>query len=78
MSSVSFSSLLIAAVAGVLFFFGGIAEPTIFRVLPREWAGRYVRTFFPRHDMSLCMALAMAALLARDTVKRVTATICAL
>ncbi|MEO5702038.1 MAG: DUF4149 domain-containing protein [Casimicrobiaceae bacterium] len=78
MSSVPFSSPLIAAVAGVMLLFAAIAAPTIFRVLPPEWSGRYARACLPRYDISLGMAFAMAALFARGIIERVTATICAL
>lgn len=40
---------VIAANAGVMLFFTVAVAPFIFRVLPPEWAGRYVRSFFPRY-----------------------------
>lgn len=44
-----FAHYTIAANAGIMFFFTVAVAPFIFRVLPAEWAGRYVRSFFPRY-----------------------------
>ena len=47
------SMYAIAGVVGVMLFFSVAVAPTIFKVLPQEWAGIYVRQFFPKYYLVL-------------------------
>ena len=55
------SHTLIAAVAGVMLFFSVAVAPGIFKVLPAEWAGVYVRAFFPKYYAVLGLITGLAA-----------------
>lgn len=56
--------LMVAAVVGVMLFFSIAVAPTIFKVLPENWAAVYVRAFFPKYYLSLgLVALAAGGLL---------------
>jgi hypothetical protein len=57
------SIYLIAGVVGVMVFFSVAVAPTIFKTLPQEWAGVYVRAFFPKYYAVLGVACLAAALL---------------
>lgn len=48
-----FSMYLISGVIGVMLFFSVAVAPAIFKVLPAEWAGIYVRHFFPKYYLLL-------------------------
>lgn len=41
------TSVLVAAALGIMIFFSMIVAPLIFKTLPAQWAGVYVRAFFP-------------------------------
>ena len=56
------SDLIVAANAGIMLFFTVAVAPTIFVVLPQEWASAYVRSFFPKYYLFLGMSTAGAAL----------------
>ena len=57
------SHLLIASNLGVMFFFSVAVAPSVFKVLPSEWAGVYVRHFFPKYYLYLgCVSLVAAGL----------------
>jgi hypothetical protein len=43
------ASLLVAANTGIMVFLTIAVAPTVFKVLPRDWAGAYVRAFFPKY-----------------------------
>jgi len=60
------SHLLIASNLGVMFFFTMAVAPTIFKVLPPEWAGVYVRQFFPKYYLYLGLVGVLAAVLSED------------
>jgi Domain of unknown function (DUF4149) len=60
------SHLLIASNLGVMFFFSVAVAPAIFKVLPAEWAGVYVRQFFPKYYLYLGAVGAVAACLSED------------
>ena len=60
------SHWLIASNLGVMFFFTIAVAPTIFKVLPTEWAGVYVRQFFPKYDLYLGVVAILAAVLSED------------
>ena len=47
------SELIIAANVGIMLFFSVAVAPTIFKVLPPDWAGVYVRQFFPKYFLFL-------------------------
>ena len=58
------SDLIVAANAGIMLFFTVAVAPTIFVVLPQEWASAYVRSFFPKYYLFLGVFTAIAAALA--------------
>ena len=58
------SDLIVAANAGIMLFFTVAVAPTIFVVLPQEWASVYVRSFFPKYYLFLGLSTAGAAALA--------------
>lgn len=58
------SDLIVAANAGIMLFFTVAVAPTIFVVLPQEWASAYVRSFFPKYYLFLGLSTAVAAALA--------------
>lgn len=57
------SIYLIAGAVGVMLFFSVAVAPTIFKTLPQEWAGVYVRAFFPKYYAVLGLVCLAAALL---------------
>ena len=59
---------MIASNLGVMFFFTIAVAPTIFKVLPTEWTGVYVRQFFPKYDLYLYLGLVaiLAVVLSED------------
>ena len=58
------SDLIVAANTGIMVFFTVAVAPTIFVVLPQEWASAYVRSFFPKYYLFLGVTTAGAAALA--------------
>lgn len=58
------SDLIVAANFGIMVFFTVAVAPTIFVVLPQEWASAYVRSFFPKYYLFLGLSTAGAAALA--------------
>ena len=71
------SVYLLAGVAGVMLFFSVAVAPTIFKTLPQEWAGVYVRAFFPKYYAALGIACLVAALLTNLPAIKHTAFTCA-
>ena len=70
---------VVAGNAGIMFFFTVAVAPFIFKVLPAEWAGRYVRSFFPRYYAFLfASSLIPAALLWGRFAGQVNAAVSAL
>ena len=57
---------VVAANTGIMFFFTVAVAPFIFRILPAEWAGRYVRSFFPRYYAYLFATSLVPAYLLMD------------
>ena len=57
------SDLIVAANLGIMLFFTVAVAPTIFIVLPQEWASAYVRSFFPKYYLFLGLTTAIAAVL---------------
>lgn len=59
-----FSMYLISGVIGVMLFFSVAVAPAIFKVLPAEWAGIYVRQFFPKYYLVLGIVCVEAGIFA--------------
>ena len=62
-----FSMYLISGVIGVMLFFSVAVAPAIFKVLPAEWAGIYVRQFFPKYYLVLGIVCVEAGIFAPTT-----------
>lgn len=60
-----------------MIFFSVAVAPTIFKTLPPEWAGVYVRAFFPKYYAVLGIACLAAALLTNLPTIKHTAFTCA-
>ena len=73
------SDLIVAANVGIMLFFAVAVAPTIFVVLPQEWASAYVRSFFPKYYLflGLTTATAAAAALSATPSMRVGLAMCA-
>lgn len=71
------SFYLINGVVGIMLFFSIAVAPTIFKVLPQEWAGAYVRKFFPKYYLVLGLTCMVAAIAAESTHLKVIAFLCA-
>lgn len=71
------SDLIIAANVGIMLFFSVAVAPTIFSVLPQEWAGAYVRSFFPKYYLFLGCTSAGAAVLAATPLMQTGLAVCA-
>ncbi len=71
------SIYLMAGVAGVMLFFSVAVAPTIFKTLPQEWAGVYVRAFFPKYYAVLGVTCFAAALLSNQPAIQHTGFTCA-
>lgn len=71
------SIYLIAGVVGVMLFFSVAVAPTIFKTLPQEWAGVYVRAFFPKYYAVLGSVCLVAALLTNLPAIKQSAFTCA-
>ena len=72
------STFIIAANVGIMLFFTVAVAPTIFVVLPQEWASVYVRAFFPKYYLFLGLSTAAAAALAATPVLQLALAVCAL
>ena len=62
-----YAALLSAAILGAMTFFAGVVAPSVFRLLPAEEAGRFLRGLFPRYYDVLAALSAIAAVLAGMT-----------
>ena len=71
------SELIIAANVGIMLFFSVAVAPTIFVVLPQEWASAYVRSFFPKYYLFLGLTTAAAAALAATPTLQIGLAVCA-
>jgi Domain of unknown function (DUF4149) len=71
------SIYLIAGVVGIMLFFSVAVAPTIFKTLPPEWAGVYVRAFFPKYYAVLGIACFAAGLLTNLPAIKYTGFTCA-
>jgi len=72
------SLYLVAASLGVMLFFTVLVAPSIFVVLPAEWAAVYVRAFFPKYYRTLGIVAVMASLLSGKPAESVALLIGAL
>ena len=72
------SELIVAANVGIMLFFTVAVAPTIFVVLPQEWASAYVRSFFPKYYLFLGITTAVAAALAATPLMQIGLAACAL
>jgi hypothetical protein len=72
------SHLLIASNLGVMLFFSVAVAPSIFKVLPAEWAGVYVRQFFPKYYLYLGAVSLIAALLSEEFSFMMNSLVCSL
>ena len=71
------SDLIVAANVGIMLFFSVAVAPTIFVVLPQEWASAYVRSFFPNYYLFLGLTTAAAAALSATPTMRIGLAVCA-
>lgn len=68
--------LLIGACVGIMLFFTVAVAPSIFKVLPAEWAAKYVRSFFPKYYLSLGVLSLFASFLASEIQTLIVLSIC--
>jgi Domain of unknown function (DUF4149) len=71
MAFVRFAELIIAANIGIITFFTVVVAPTVFRVLPEQWAAKYVRAFFPKYYVWLGVSSLVAAALSTATFTQI-------
>lgn len=71
------SHLIVAANVGIMLFFTVAVAPTIFTILPAEWAAKYVRAFFPKYYAVLGITTAIAAVLSATPMYRFALVGCA-
>lgn len=71
------TSLLVAAALGIMVFFTLIVAPLIFKSLPAQWAGVYVRAFFPAYYLVLGGLTTVAAIVASHARVQWMCAICA-
>lgn len=55
---------MVGALAGSMLFFGVVIAPLVFRVLPAESAGAFLRAFFPNYYVWGLVAAVLAAAMA--------------
>jgi hypothetical protein len=65
------AELIIAANIGVITFFTIAVAPTVFKVLPAQWAAKYVRSFFPKYYVWLGITSIVAALLSTEIATQI-------
>ena len=70
-------NLILAANVGIMVFFTVAVAPTIFMVLPQEWAAKYVRAFFPKYYAVLGVTTVISAMLADSMTFRLALAGCA-
>ncbi|CAN4276547.1 Domain of unknown function DUF4149 [Methylophilaceae bacterium] len=71
------SMYLVAGIVGVMLFFSVAVAPTIFKVLPQEWASAYVRQFFPKYYFVLGFSCIVSGIFAQSLQLKVITFICA-
>jgi hypothetical protein len=71
------SLYLVSAMIGIMVFFTIAVAPTVFKVLPQEWASKYVRNFFPKYYAFLGAVSIIASFAASDTFTMGLLVLCA-
>jgi Domain of unknown function (DUF4149) len=71
MNHQALSHIIIAANAGIIVFFTVVVAPTVFKVLPAQWAAKYVRSFFPKYYLWLGMTSIIAAYFAQSSTTQI-------
>ena len=71
------SLYLVSAMIGIMMFFTVAVAPTVFKVLPQEWASKYVRNFFPKYYAFLGAVSIIASFVASDTLTIGLLVLCA-
>ncbi len=71
------SLYLVSAMIGIMVFFTIAVAPTVFKVLPQEWASKYVRNFFPKYYAFLGAVSIIASFMASDTFTMGLLVLCA-
>jgi ABC-type transport system involved in cytochrome bd biosynthesis fused ATPase/permease subunit len=62
---------------GIMIFFTIAVATTVFKVLPPEWASKYVRSFFPKYYAVLGVLSILAAFLASNALTSGLLIVCA-
>jgi Domain of unknown function (DUF4149) len=62
MADANLAEIIIASNVGIITFFTIAVAPTVFKVLPAQWAAKYVRSFFPKYYVWLGITSTVAAL----------------
>ncbi len=75
--SPNLSLYLVSAMIGIMVFFTIAVAPTVFKVLPQEWASKYVRNFFPKYYAFLGAVSIIASFAASDTFTMGLLVLCA-
>lgn len=68
---------LVSAMIGIMVFFTIAVAPTVFKVLPQEWASKYVRSFFPKYYAFLGTVSVIASFLVSDVLSMGLLVFCA-
>ena len=68
---------LVSAMIGIMVFFTIAVAPTVFKVLPQEWASKYVRNFFPKYYAFLGTVSVIASFLVSDVLSMGLLVFCA-
>ncbi len=71
------SLYLVSAMIGIMVFFTIAVAPTVFKVLPQEWASKYVRHFFPKYYAFLGAVSIIASFASANTLDISLLIICA-
>lgn len=71
------SLYLVSAMIGIMVFFTIAVAPTVFKVLPQEWASKYVRHFFPKYYAFLGAVSILASFASANTLDMGLLIICA-
>lgn len=71
------STYLISAMIGIMIFFTIALAPTVFKVLPQEWASKYLRSFFPKYYTYLGILCILASIASANVSDKFLLAICA-
>lgn len=69
---------IVSGMLGIMVFFTIAVAPTVFKVLPQEWASKYVRAFFPKYYLFLGIFTCLATYLINDATQQILLGLCAL